>query len=167
LSLCFFGRKGATQSNNICCLNQSKQPHAIRVRLFFCVRRYLQRAKVKKHLRFHRCFVFFSDSIWIRTKDLLLRRQLLYPTELWNHIAYKIISAQNADTSLRVPRRRFELLQPYGHHPLKMACLPISPPGLREKRLLWFKYRSLFCDSAGIRTQDPYIKSVMLYQLSY
>ena len=26
---------------------------------------------------------------------------------------------------------------------------------------------SLFCDPAGIRTQDPYIKSVMLYQLSY
>ena len=24
-----------------------------------------------------------------------------------------------------------------------------------------------FCDSAGIRTQDPYIKSVLLYQLSY
>ncbi len=25
----------------------------------------------------------------------------------------------------------------------------------------------LICDPAGIRTQDPYIKSVMLYQLSY
>ena len=25
----------------------------------------------------------------------------------------------------------------------------------------------LTCDPAGIRTQDPYIKSVMLYQLSY
>ena len=24
-----------------------------------------------------------------------------------------------------------------------------------------------FCDPAGIRTQDPYIKSVLLYQLSY
>ncbi len=24
-----------------------------------------------------------------------------------------------------------------------------------------------FCDPAGIRTQDPYIKSVMLYRLSY
>ena len=23
------------------------------------------------------------------------------------------------------------------------------------------------CDPAGIRTQDPYIKSVLLYQLSY
>jgi hypothetical protein len=26
---------------------------------------------------------------------------------------------------------------------------------------------ALFCDPAGIRTQDPYIKSVLLYQLSY
>ena len=26
---------------------------------------------------------------------------------------------------------------------------------------------ALFGDPAGIRTQDPYIKSVMLYQLSY
>ncbi len=26
---------------------------------------------------------------------------------------------------------------------------------------------SAICDPAGIRTQDPYIKSVMLYQLSY
>jgi hypothetical protein len=24
-----------------------------------------------------------------------------------------------------------------------------------------------FCDPAGTRTQDPYIKSVLLYQLSY
>jgi hypothetical protein len=30
--------------------------------------------------------------------------------------------------------------------------------------LVWF---SFLCDPAGIRTQDPYIKSVMLYQLSY
>ena len=27
-----------------------------------------------------------------------------------------------------VPRRRFELLRAYAHHPLKMACLPIPPP---------------------------------------
>ena len=29
----------------------------------------------------------FRDPIWIRTKDLLLRRQLLYPTELWDQKA--------------------------------------------------------------------------------
>jgi hypothetical protein len=28
-------------------------------------------------------------------------------------------------------------------------------------------YLEVFCDPAGIRTQDPYIKSVLLYQLSY
>ncbi len=27
--------------------------------------------------------------------------------------------------------------------------------------------RLLFCDPVGTRTQDPYIKSVLLYQLSY
>ena len=26
---------------------------------------------------------------------------------------------------------------------------------------------AVFCDPAGTRTQDPYIKSVLLYQLSY
>ena len=28
-------------------------------------------------------------------------------------------------------------------------------------------FRVVFCDPAGTRTQDPNIKSVMLYQLSY
>ena len=28
-------------------------------------------------------------------------------------------------------------------------------------------FSAFYCDPAGIRTQDPYIKSVMLYQLSY
>ena len=27
-----------------------------------------------------------------------------------------------------MPRRRFELLRAFAHHPLKMACLPIPPP---------------------------------------
>jgi hypothetical protein len=30
---------------------------------------------------------FFGDSDWIRTNDLLLRRQLLYPAELPNRWA--------------------------------------------------------------------------------
>ena len=40
--------------------------------------------------------------------------------------------------------------------------------------LLWFgaqknlsKTEVILCDPAGTRTQDPYIKSVLLYQLSY
>jgi hypothetical protein len=28
-----------------------------------------------------------------------------------------------------VPRTRVELAQAYAHYPLKVACLPISPPG--------------------------------------
>jgi hypothetical protein len=31
----------------------------------------------------------------------------------------------------------------------------------------FYTFDSLWCDPAGIRTQDHYIKSVMLYQLSY
>ncbi len=30
-----------------------------------------------------------------------------------------------------------------------------------------FLFYAEHCDFAGIRTQDPYIKSVLLYQLSY
>ena len=28
----------------------------------------------------------FCDPIWIRTKGLLLRRELLYPAELWDQL---------------------------------------------------------------------------------
>jgi hypothetical protein len=37
--------------------------------------------------------------------------------------------------------------------------------GINEERLLY--QQPFFGDPAGIRTQGPYIKSVMLYQLSY
>lgn len=30
-----------------------------------------------------------------------------------------------------------------------------------------FRMKGFLCDPAGTRTQDPYIKSVLLYQLSY
>ncbi len=30
----------------------------------------------------------------------------------------------------KVSEMRFELTQPYDHYPLKVACLPIPPPGL-------------------------------------
>ena len=37
-----------------------------------------------------------------------------------------------------------------------------------HKILIWKKLlRGVSSDPAGIRTQDPYIKSVLLYQLSY
>jgi len=73
-----------------------------------------------------------------------------------------------------VPGTRFELVHPFGRHPLKMVRLPISPPGLKGIFLLKSnvnkKSRTVagyFSDFAGIRTQGPYIKSVLLYQLSY
>ena len=34
----------------------------------------------------------------------------------------------------------------------------------KTTQIAWFSY---FCDPAGTRTQDPNIKSVVLYQLSY
>ena len=57
------------------------------------------------------------------------------------------------------------------HLPLKQACLPVPASGSKkrgEKTSLDLSFPLLFvCDSAGIRTQDPNIKSVVLYQLSY
>ncbi len=48
---------------------------------------------------------------------------------------------------------------------------PLPPVGCRlagvKEKTLPTKRRKGFGDPAGIRTQDPYIKSVLLYQLSY
>ncbi len=42
---------------------------------------------IKKGFQFLAETLFLlSDSDWIRTNDLLLRRQLLYPAELPNHL---------------------------------------------------------------------------------
>ena len=38
---------------------------------------------------------------------------------------------------------------------------------LNKKKAAFGGFLIPSCDPAGIRTQDPYIKSVMLYQLSY
>ena len=59
----------------------------------------------------------------------------------------------------------FEPTRPFEHHPLKMASLPISPRGLKQKKSS--EKRTTFCDPTGARTQDPIIKSDVLYQLSY
>jgi hypothetical protein len=58
----------------------------------------------------------------------------------------------------------FEPTRPYEHHPLKMASLPISPRGQKKIIRLW---RTTCGDLTGARTQDPIIKSDVLYQLSY
>ena len=48
--------------------------------------------------------------------------------------------------------------------PLKMAVSPIPPHGQKQKKL---SNCLTFSDPAGIQTQDPIIKSDVLYQLSY
>ena len=59
----------------------------------------------------------------------------------------------------------FEPTRPCEHQPLKLASLPISPRGQKIKKssniVLDFR------DLTGARTQDPIIKSDVLYQLSY
>ena len=61
-----------------------------------------------------------------------------------------------------VSKMRLELTQPNGHYPLKVARLPIPPPGhylLRPKPSRGAKN--------GTRTRDPDLGKVVLYQLSY
>ena len=61
-----------------------------------------------------------------------------------------------------------------GFEPIRLAAPP-PQDGESTNSSTWPKTKkkklnnllSFFCDPAGIRTQDPYIKSVMLYQLSY
>jgi hypothetical protein len=62
----------------------------------------------------------------------------------------------------------FEPARPYEHQPLKLASLPFLHVAQNKK---WRDYAlqcfSNFCDPTGARTQDPIIKSDVLYQLSY
>ena len=55
---------------------------------------------------------------------------------------------------------RLELTQPTGHYPLKVARLPIPPPGLTKTDLISGAKN-------GTRTRDPDLGKVVLYQLSY
>jgi hypothetical protein len=48
-----------------------------------------------------------------------------------------------------------------------MASLPISPRGLILKKSKDVARNVFTCDPTGARTQDPIIKSDVLYQLSY
>ena len=66
---------------------------------------------------------------------------------------------------LIVTMEGFEPSRPCEHHPLKMASLPFLHMALKKKRS--FEKRTTFCDPTGARTQDPIIKSDVLYQLSY
>ena len=75
-----------------------------------------------------------------------------------NRIASKI--------ETKVTKEGFEPSRPYEHHPLKMASLPFLHLALKQQRRC-IATSLFFCDLAGIRTQDPIIKSDVLYQLSY
>ena len=48
--------------------------------------------------------------------------------------------------TLSVPRTRLELAHRNRHHPLKVACLPISPSGLSGCKVTsFFYYAKIFC----------------------
>jgi hypothetical protein len=59
----------------------------------------------------------------------------------------------------------FEPTRPCEHQPLKLASLPFLHVALIKKGQV-INY-STFSDPTGARTQDPIIKSDVLYQLSY
>ena len=61
---------------------------------------------------------------------------------------------------LSVSEMRLELTRPNGHYPLKVARLPIPPPGHQGA------IKSLGAKN-GTRTRDPNHGKVVLYQLSY
>ena len=95
-----------------------------------------------------------------------------------------------------VSKMRVELTRPIGHYPLKVARLPIPPPGQKESERRdsdprprpWqgralptellsqskycFQYRTIVkfkerWAKDGTRTRDPDLGKVVLYQLSY
>ena len=87
--------------------------------------------------RSHR--VAHRDSDWIRTSDLLLRRQLLYPAELRNQI-----EGENPSVLCEDPISRYHL------------AFTLSQGATH-----------FFCGTDWNRTSDTRIFSPLLYQLSY
>ncbi len=68
---------------------------------------------------------------------------------------------QQLFADFQVSEMRFELTQPFGHYPLKVACLPIPPPGQAFQTFVGNRAKN------GTRTRDPDLGKVVLYQLSY
>ena len=66
-----------------------------------------------------------------------------------------------------VPRRRFELLRAYAHHPLKMACLPIPPPRRSSPTKPPILWGHNFGRGGRIRTRDLRFWRPLLFHLSY
>jgi hypothetical protein len=75
----------------------------------------------------------------IRTPSLLIRSQVLYPVELRAQCRpWRVVrlpgprprpDERKAPRGAVMPRRGFEPPRPCGHQPLKLARLPIPPPG--------------------------------------
>ena len=63
--------------------------------------------------------------------------------------------------------RRGTFSHPVGRTILGQKTAAAGPTGCNEKAPFCCQNGAFCCDPAGIRTQDPYIKSVLLYQLSY
>ena len=59
----------------------------------------------------------------------------------------------------------FEPTRPCEHQPLKLASLPFLHVAYKPKKSS--RYARHFSDPTGARTQDPIIKSDVLYRLSY
>ena len=74
-----------------------------------------------------------------------------------SRVDIKTEAAENSATSvfITVSKMRVELTRPIGHYPLKVARLPIPPPGQKMRA------------KDGTRTRDPDLGKVVLYQLSY
>ncbi len=70
----------------------------------------------------------------VSTKRLCLRRWGEGDTKKIREICL----VQKSRIQKKVSEMRFELTQPNGHYPLKVACLPIPPPGH-----LWVKMNKL------------------------
>ena len=67
--------------------------------------------------------------------------------------------------AIKVTTVGFEPTRPFEHQPLKLASLPFLHVACKLKKS--FTLANDFCDPTGARTQDPIIKSDVLYQLSY
>ena len=81
-----------------------------------------------------------------------------------------------------VRRMRLELTRSFDHYPLKVACIPISPPaqtvprtGLEPAHLTIYAPETYASTNSATwagavnetRTRDPDLGKVVLYQLSY
>ncbi len=73
----------------------------------------------------------------------------------------KVVLYQLSYFRIRVSEMRIELTRPNGHYPLKVARLPIPPPGHSTVGGLKIGAKN------GTRTRDPDLGKVVLYQLSY